>query len=70
MLQYWVVGGEYKDRHFSQPASGQEEWVGPFTTYEAAKTEWAKRTWATVDAAQIRYRIEKIDPDAPPAHTD
>ena len=57
---YWVVGGEYADTRFTQPAPGtQEERHGPFATYEEAKAEWARRAWATVDDAHTRFRIER-----------
>jgi hypothetical protein len=70
MFQFWVVGGEYSDTHFYEAIGGNEQWVGPFTTYEAAQQEWSKRAWGTVDDAHIRYRIERIDPDIPPPATD
>lgn len=70
MQQYWVVGGEYKDTGFQIPTGGDEQWFGPFESYEKAKAEWAKRAWATVDDAHTRYRIEFLDPDEPPACTD
>jgi hypothetical protein len=58
--QYWVVGGEYSDTRFTTPASGTEELrIGPFATYEAAKAEWARRAWSTVDDAHARFRIER-----------
>ncbi|HZT21210.1 MAG TPA: DUF4170 domain-containing protein [Dongiaceae bacterium] len=58
-LTYWVVGGVYKDTHFSEPADdGGERWYGPFETYDAAKAEWARLAWASVDDAHARYRIE------------
>jgi hypothetical protein len=57
--RYWVVGGIYKDTHFTEAARGAEAWYGPFDTYEAAKVEWRRRAWATVDDALARYRIEK-----------
>jgi hypothetical protein len=57
---YWVVGGEYADTGFTRPAPGTEEQrYGPFATYEDAKSEWARRAWATVDDAHTRFRIER-----------
>ncbi|MEE8534483.1 MAG: DUF4170 domain-containing protein [Kiloniellales bacterium] len=70
MAQYWVVGGEYTDTHFHEALDGNEEWIGPFGDYQTAKQEWAKRAWRTVDDCHARYRIERIDPDSPPACTD
>ncbi len=56
---YWVVGGHYKDTHFRELADpAGESWSGPFATYEAAKAEWARLAWITVDDALARYRIE------------
>jgi len=58
---YWVVGGPYCDTHFAEPAAGGgEEWHGPFEDYNAAKMEWSRRAWSTVDDAMCRYRIEKL----------
>lgn len=70
MSQFWVIGGTYTDTHFQEALSPGEEWFGPFDDYDAAKEEWAKRAWQTVDEAHTRYRIERIDPDAPPPCTD
>ena len=66
MIQYYVVGGEYQDTHFVEAVGGDETWFGPFADYEAAKKEWAKHAWHTVDHCTTRYRIECIDNDAPP----
>lgn len=67
MVRYWVVGGEYTDTHFAKLAAGKnEEWIGPFVDYQAAKKEWAKRSWGSVDSCNVRYRIETIDKDDPP----
>ncbi|HMA13463.1 MAG: DUF4170 domain-containing protein [Bacteroidota bacterium] len=70
MIRYYVVGGEYKDTHFVEAVGGDEQWFGPFADYEAAKKEWAKHAWQTVDVCTTRYRIECIDNDAPPPCTD
>ena len=70
MIQYYVVGGEYKDTHFIEAIGGDELWFGPFADYEAAKKEWAKHAWHTVDECTTRYRIERIDNEAPPPCTD
>jgi len=59
VAKFWVVGGIYKDTHFTEPAEGGEQWYGPHDTYEAAKAEWGRRAWATVDDALARFRIEK-----------
>ncbi len=70
MSLFWVVGGEYTDTHFQETVGSNEEWFGPFRDYEAAKQEWAKHAWQSVDHCTTRYRIECIDPDAPPPCTD
>ncbi len=71
MAQFWVVGGEYRDSGFRDMARGcDEEWIGPYDDYDSAMAEWNKRAWTKVDVATTRYRIERIDPDAPPPCTD
>ncbi|GAB4365005.1 MAG: hypothetical protein Kow00114_22010 [Kiloniellaceae bacterium] len=70
MIQYYVVGGEYKDTHFVEAVGGDEKWFGPFADYDTAMKEWAKHAWQTVDECTTRYRIECIDNDAPPPCTD
>ena len=57
-MQYWVVGGEYKDTTFRDTVPGkEEERLGPFESYEEAHKVWATRAWATVDNALMRFRI-------------
>lgn len=56
---FWVVGGSYTDTHFEVPTDGGESWHGPFDSYEDAKAEWQRLSWASVDDALSRYRIEK-----------
>ena len=59
-LAYWVVGGRYRDSRFATPAEpAGERWIGPFDSYEAAKDEWGRLAWQTVDDALTRYRIER-----------
>lgn len=70
MQRYWVIGGEYRDTSFKSPATGREQWIGPFDSFEQAKKEWARLAWATVDDATTRYRIEAMDPDESPPCTD
>jgi hypothetical protein len=60
---YWVVGGRYKDTKFHEPEGGEEQWFGPFASYDEAKAEWQKRAWSTVDDALSRYRIEHVSGD-------
>ncbi|HEY4164622.1 MAG TPA: DUF4170 domain-containing protein, partial [Dongiaceae bacterium] len=60
MKRFWVVGGIYTDTNFNRIAdSGNEERIGPFKDYEAAKGAWQKRAWETVDHANARFRIEE-----------
>lgn len=61
MAKYWVVGGEYTDTSFRELARGEEQRFGPFANYEAAKKEWANRTWSAVDDAHVRFRILEED---------
>ncbi|MDX1709565.1 MAG: DUF4170 domain-containing protein [Rhodovibrionaceae bacterium] len=68
--QFWVVGGEYEDTKFKTAVGGDEEWFGPFASYQEAREEWAKHAWDSVDNAHARYRIERIDPEGPPPCTD
>lgn len=70
MSKFWVVGGEYTDSGFHVAVDGSEQWIGPFPDYEAAKKEWARHAWQTVDNCSVRYRIERIDQDQPPPCTD
>lgn len=59
--EFWVVGGTYKSTDFGETIDGSpEKRIGPFKTYEAAKAEWQKRAWESVDDAHTRYRIEKV----------
>src|SRR3546814_3751551 len=58
MIRYYVVGGEYKDTHFAEAIGGDEQWFGPFTDYEAAKKEWAKHAWQTVDDRSEEHTSE------------
>lgn len=63
---YWVTGGIYADTGFTRLARGEEEeWYGPFESYDEAETQWARLAWATVDDAHARYRIVKAE--GPPA---
>lgn len=55
--EFWVVGGVYESTDFDQSAS--EQHYGPFDSYEAAKKEWQRLAWETVDDANARFRIEE-----------
>ena len=58
MTAYWVVGGTYTDTTFQQIAGGgEEDWFGPFATYDEAKSAWAGHAWRRVDDCNNRYRI-------------
>lgn len=60
MARYWVIGGEYRDTGFAEPAPGTaEQRHGPFPSYDAAKAKWQALAWATVDNAHARFRIEE-----------
>ena len=66
MAQYWVVGGENTETHFHEALDARETWIGPFSDYQTAKREWAKRAWKRANDNHTRYRIERIDPDTLP----
>lgn len=71
MTRYWVVGGEYTDTHFAKVAAGaSEEWIGPFVDYQAAKKEWARRAWGTVDSATCAIASRRATKSIRPALTD
>jgi hypothetical protein len=70
MSFFWVVGGETTGTHFQDTVGSNEEWIGPFGDYEAAKEEWSKHHWHGAEHCTTRYRIECIDPDQPPPCTD
>ncbi len=59
-MPFWVIGGEYTDTSFAEIAGGGAETrLGSFATYDGAKLEWARRAWASVDDAHVRWRIEE-----------
>jgi hypothetical protein len=59
--QYWVVGGEYTDTSFRRIVEGAaEKRVGPFTSYDEARKQWAAHSMAAVDNALVRYRIDQM----------
>lgn len=56
---YWIVGGEYADTTFTEPANGKKiESYGPFEKGEAMDF-WRSITGKTVDDALARYDIRK-----------
>jgi len=56
---YWVVGGEYADSHFTRLAPTRElEVFGPFEKWEALGF-WRGLTAKSVDDALVRYEIRK-----------
>lgn len=60
-LQYWVVGGEYRDPNRFDTILGEERWLGPYKTKAEAMRVWKEWAWKTVDNAQIRYRVVRAD---------
>ncbi len=70
MVLFWVIGGKYSETHLQETVGSNEELIGPFRDYEAAKEEWTKHAWQSVDHGTTRYRIERVDSDAPPPCTD
>ena len=58
MGAFWVIGGRYASTRFDKLADGaEEERYGPFESYKAAKQEWERLSWKTVDNCHFRYRI-------------
>lgn len=56
--RYWVVGGIYRDTDFEELSGGdREERYGPFDSFAAAKEEWARVAWRSVDDCHARYRV-------------
>lgn len=56
--QFYVVGGEYADTSFTEPAPGTElDRRGPFSEREA-KAIWRELTGKTVDNAMVRYFLK------------
>ncbi len=51
MALFWVIGGKYAETHLQETVGSNEELIGPFRDYEAAKEEWAKHAWQSVGAA-------------------
>lgn len=56
--QFYVVGGEYADTSFTEPAPGTElERRGPYSERDA-KAIWRELTGKTVDNAMVRYFLK------------
>ena len=74
MSLFWVVGGEYTDTHFQETVGSKEQWFGPFRDYQAAKEEWSKHAWQSVDrcvaAATPVYKMLLGDGNLNVAHPD
>jgi len=56
LVQYWVVGGEFRDTQFSE-LCGPAEAVGPFPSYDAAFKVWKDRSVQTRPNAHMRFTI-------------
>lgn len=70
MAQFWLVCGNSNDTHFYEALAPGENWNGPFDDYETARREWLRLAHQGADARDLRYRIERIDPEVPPHCTD
>ena len=70
MVLFWVISGKYSEARLQETVGSNEELIDPFRDYETAKEEWAKHAWKSVDHGTTRYRIERVDSDAPPPCTD
>tara|TARA_E500000318_G_scaffold99772_1_gene102022 strand:+ start:278 stop:649 length:372 start_codon:yes stop_codon:yes gene_type:complete len=60
MAKYWVIGGTYQDTGFDAPV-GEETKIGPFGSFEDAEKHWSKMAWQSVDDANSRYRVERLE---------
>jgi Domain of unknown function (DUF4170) len=59
--QFFVIGGEYADTSFTEPATGTElEKRGPYSEREA-KAIWRELTGKTVDNALVRYFLKAVE---------
>ncbi len=70
MTVFWVIGGKYSETHLQGIVGSNEELIGPFRDYEEAVEEWTKHAGQRVDHGSTRYRIERVNSDAPPPCTD
>jgi hypothetical protein len=55
-MSYFVVGGEYRDTTFRELVR-PDPVEGPFPDYESAFVHWRAKAMATIDVANVRYRI-------------
>lgn len=60
---YYVIGGRFKDRRFSELMAGSGEQYGPFASYEAAFEEWRARMFAKIDDYHFRLFVTE-NPDS------
>ncbi len=71
MTQFWVVEDDKAGTKHDQASPRKEQWLGPYGDYELARQEWQRRSGGGVKGRNAaRCRIERIDPDTPPACTD
>ena len=62
-MPFWVIGAEYTDTSFAAIAGGRPETrLGPFASYEEAKSEWAARAWASVRPESSTMRTPISEP--------
>ena len=60
MTTYWVIGGRYASTRFSDLAPGAEDVrIGPFISYEEAKSACAELSWHAVDECNTRFTIKE-----------
>lgn len=55
--QYWVIGGEYSDTHFSAMVEGTAQAFGPFRNYDDAKSSWREHSLNSRHKAHMRFSI-------------
>jgi hypothetical protein len=58
MSKYWVVGGHYASTDFVRLAPGAEDVrIGPFISYNEARSAWAELSWQASDECNTRFVI-------------
>ena len=70
MQRFWVVGGAAEGARFRNVPRNDEEWFGPFESYQEAERVWSRHARRLIDDTDSAYRIERFDPDEAPRCSD
>jgi len=70
MQRFWVVGGAEDGTRFRNVPRKDEEWFGPFESYQEAEREWSRHARRPPEASRAAYRIERFDPEEAPRCSD